>query len=304
MKRTALIIGSRGQDGRLLSDLLLEKKYDVKGIGKEFPIHEPAAVLELVSSLQPREIYYLAAFHHSAENLPASEDEILANSMLVHHDGLLNFLQSIKKVSKDSKLFYASSSHVFGSKFEGKQNENTLLVESSPYAKSKVAGMMACQKFRNEGYFASVGILYNHESHLRNAEFVSRKISRTVALIKKNRATELILGDLDATIDWGFAGDYVKAMWSILQLDHADDFIVATGTEHSLRDFVKIAFDYVGLDYKKYVVLNEKLIKKQSARRIGDSTKLQKATGWKPVTEFKAFVELMVSQDLESLKDE
>jgi GDPmannose 4,6-dehydratase len=304
--KTALIIGSLGQDGRLLTEHLKGLKYRVIGIGKGqlniFDLHDVSSFLQ---KCLPDEIYYLAAYHHSSENVPETDGELERESLKVHRDGIKNVLESccINKLSP--KIFYASSSLVFGSCPTEYQTELTPFSPESAYGRSKVEGMNVCQNYRTEkGLFVSVGILYNHESPLRSPHFVSRKISFGVANIVLKHITKLELGSLDAIVDWGFAGDFVEAMHLILQQNRPDDFIISTGKGRSLREFVDIAFRTQGLDYRNFVEEKNHMVKRKSTIKIGDHTKLTKMTGWMPKMDFESLVKLMVESDITLIKEQ
>lgn len=299
MKRKALIVGSLGQDGRLLSEFLLARDYQVVGLRRgELDLTSLGPVMEKLGEVLPDEIYYLAALHHSSQNSDLNQGEILSESLRINYFGLANFLQAMCELAPTSRLFYASSSHIFAGGSE-LLNELTAYSPQSPYAVSKVCGMALCDAYREEkGIFASSGILFNHESPLRGSDFVSRKIAQGVARIVKTGSGTLELGDLDTEIDWGFAGDYVEAMWQIMQHSTSQNFIVATGETHSLREFVDIAFSRAGLKYQNHVVLNENTITRRPVLRRGSPKKIMAATGWKPRTSFTQLVHLMVDAEL------
>ncbi len=302
MKKIAAIVGCNGQDGRLLTSYLQARDYVVIGLGRsDLDIFDSQAVESFLLSSRPDEVYYLAAFHHSSESLPLSEESLWEESMRVHHNGILNFLQIIFAENLKTKIFYASSSHIFEDS-QDMQNELTPYCPSSVYSMTKVAGMKVCKDFRdNKRVHVSVGILYNHESVFRSSRFVSRKISSAVARIKLNLEEKVELGDLDVIVDWGSAADYVEAMWKMLQLSYSDEFIISTGIPRSLREFVHIAFASVGLNYKDYVIQRTDIVNRNSMRRIGDFSKLEKATGWKPKTSFEDIIKTMVKNDIEIL---
>ena len=307
---SALIIGASGQDGRLLARLLTHRGYAVLGWVRREPVEPPpceCAVVDISSAasvetelrgLRPDEIYYLAAFHHSTENLAAGNTaEILRRSFDVHVGGLLNVLQALKTCCAQTRLFYAASSHVFGSSAAEWQNETTLMRPNSPYAISKTAGLRCCQLFRRgERIFAATGILFNHESGFRNPSFVSQKIVRGALQARRDPTFRLKLGDLDARVDWGYAPDYVEAMFRILQLPEPDDFVVASGELHSVREFVELAFDEVGLDWREHVETDQLLLKRRSYPLRGDSAKLRDATGWSPTLSFTQLVTKLVHE--------
>jgi len=305
--RRAVIIGVDGQDGQLLYDLLLKKGYLVVGIAKsqtrssfgatfkQVDILKFAQVANLIKKLRPNEVYYLAAFHHSAENIPAENIELLQNSWEVHVAGLANFLEAIRMFSSKTRLFYAASSHIFGETKEKIQNENTPINPHCIYGITKAAGLALCRFYRSWfGIFAVAGILYNHESVLRAESFVSKKIIKGAINIKRGRQRKLVLGDLHAVIDWGYAPDYVRAMQLILNTESADDFIIATGNPHTVLDFVKTAFGYLGLDWKLYVEEDHGIVHKHNFCRVGNPAYLKKQTGWKLSVSFKQMVKLLL----------
>lgn len=301
--KKALIIGSQGQDGSLLFELLQRENYRVIGIGRDLArssdgavinkvnILDQAQVFGLVAQVQPDEIYYLAAFHHSAEEVRAQEPSTLwKKSFDVHVTGLIHCLEAMKQHAPACRLFYAASSHVFGQTPAEPQNENTPLAPACVYGITKTAGVHCCRFYRQQhSLFASVGILYNHESHLRAEKFVSQKIIRTARAIRKGRESKLVLGDLSARIDWGYAPDYVKAMRHILQLDAADDFIIATGETHSVQEFVEIVFAALGLDWHQHVEERAGMVARRKTLLRGDATKLLN-TGWKPSVNFQQMI--------------
>jgi GDPmannose 4,6-dehydratase len=313
MKR-ALIVGHEGQDGTYLFEFLHKKRYEVIGIGhssvrtnskkkiKPVDILKAKDVLALVKNVQPDEIYYLAAVHHSSQDLKKEDEEALfKKSFHVHVHGLIYFLDAMNQCAPEARLFYAASSHVFGDPSGRIQNERTPLVPVCVYGITKTAGVEVCQYYRRElGLFVSVGILYNHESPRRAGKFVSQKIVQAAIAIKEGRQQELVLGDLNAAIDWGYAGDYVEAMHKMLRHRAPDDFIVASGKIHTVRQFVEGVFGYLGLDWKKFVREDKRLIKKAPKRHLqGDYSKLKKATSWTPKTDFKRLIEIMVNAGVE-----
>jgi GDPmannose 4,6-dehydratase len=311
MKR-ALIVGDRGQDGTLLGDHLLGLGYGVLGIdrgsmqargvaapaGDAPSIFEAASVARLVGAFAPDEIYYLAAFHHSSEDRPIEPLELFERSQAVNVTGLVHFLEAMRTHAPAARLFYAASSHVFGDASDGRQNEETEVKPVCVYGITKAAGLQLCRHYRRtHGVHASVGILYNHESQLRAEKFVTKKIVRGALAIKRGLQRKLVLGDLAAEVDWGYAPDYVDAMQRILSIETPDDFIVATGEKHSVRDFVALTFGELGLDWRQHVDENAALITKRSLCRVGDSAKLTRATGWRPATSFAAMVRALVAAE-------
>lgn len=311
MKR-AIIVGSHGQDGQLLYDFLLKRGYSIVGIDKnqircspgisfkKLDILKFKEVANLVRKFQPRKIYYLAAFHHSSEDLPSENVELLHRSYAVHVAGLLNFLESVRIFYPKARLFYAASSHIFGEAKENIQNENTPINPSCIYGITKAAGFSLCKFYRSRyGIFSAVGILYNHESILRDEHFVSKKIIKGVIDIKKGRQKKLSLGDLSAVVDWGYAPDYVRAMYLILNSKTPSDFIIATGKPHTVLDFVKVTFKYLDLNWKLYVKEDHRIVCKQNFFRVGNPRNLIKSTGWKPKVKFKEMIKIMINEELD-----
>ncbi len=313
MKR-ALIIGSKGQDGVYLSRNLIKKDYDIIGIDKNFidstlvipftdvNILDKVQITNLLNEYKPDEIYHLAAFHHSSENFDVDESVLLKNSIEIHISSLFYILDWMKKKPKYTKLFYAGSSHVFGDCDTNEQDENTPFKPNCIYGITKVAGINLCQYYREKySVFASAGILYNHESPLRKSIFVSKKIVETAIAIKKQYKSKLIVGDLNAQIDWGYAPDYVEAMYQMLQLEKSEDFVIASGRVRTVRDFIIGVFEYLDLNWLDYVYEDPNIIKKKNKRNLkGSYIKLHLKTGWQPSTNFKDFIKIMVDEVYEN----
>lgn len=293
-----LVIGAAGQDGTLLSELLEKEAWEVfRGTRKNLALHDASAMEALIKKLRPAEIYFLAAHHHSSQDAVSVPPERELEQMLATNTmGLMHCLEGIRKESPVTKLFYASSSQIFGNPKDSPQTESTPKCPLTLYGVSKVAGMNLCHLYREKhGVFASSGILYNHESRLRAEKFVSQKIIQAAKRIKAGSKETLQLGDLDAVVDWGYAPDYVKAMRMILALDEPQDFIIASGTAHTVRDFAKTAFAAAGLDWQKYV--SAPAGKKSSAAPIiGNPAKLKSTTGWSPSLSFEKMIELLVTE--------
>lgn len=316
----ALITGITGQDASYLAELLLDKGYEVFGTTrrsstvnneriKHIENHErlkilPADLLDQVSLMtaikeaQPDEVYNLAAqsFVKTSWDQPVLTGDFTGI-------GVTRVLEAIKSVKPDAKFYQASSSEMFGKVTETPQKETTRFYPRSPYGVAKVYGHYITVNYR-ESYdmFACSGILFNHESPRRGLEFVTRKISHAVARISLEKQDKLKLGNLDAQRDWGFAGDYVEAMWLMLQQDKPDDYVVATGEAHSVEEFVQIAFETVGIsDWKKYVESNvgAHMRPAEVDHLIGDATKAKNKLGWAPKTSFRQLVEMMVKADVE-----
>lgn len=311
MKRRAIIVGAGGQDGRILFDLLNGIGYEVVGLDttsvrsnfgfdvSRLNILDSKDVSEFIASLKPQEIYYLAAFHHSSQDVGPGNTTLFSASMDVNVRGLVNFLEAVRQYSPLTRLFYAASSHIFKGSGTDCQNENTPVNPLCVYGITKAAGFFTCRYYRNEfSLFASVGIMYNHESSLRSENFISRKIIASAVRIKMGLQEKLVVGDLNAAIDWGYAPDYVEAMRLALMLDHADDFIIATGKLHTVRDFVTAAFSYFDMDYRDYVSEDQSIISKKQYRLIGDSSKIKEMTGWSPKTSFDEMIRVMIDDEL------
>jgi GDPmannose 4,6-dehydratase len=316
MKR-ALITGITGQDGSYLAELLLSKNYRVFGMVRrastenfhriehlrdqvtilQADLLDQLSIIELIEAAEPDEIYNLAAqsFVPTSWNQPTLTGEFTGL-------GVTKMLEAIKLVNRKIKFYQASSSEMFGKVRETPQNERTPFYPRSPYGVAKVYGHFITVNYR-ESYdiFAVSGILFNHESPRRGLEFVTRKISDGVARIKLGLSKELRLGNLDARRDWGFAGDYVQAMWMMLQQESADDYVIATGADHSVEDFVTAAFTHAGLDWKKYVRIDKALIRPAEVTHLlGDASKARRVLGWCPTTDFQGLVHMMVDADLAS----
>jgi GDPmannose 4,6-dehydratase len=308
--RSALIIGAGGQDGRLLSASLLDREYAVRGWIRNEPtaptpcecalidILQPALVEAELRRSPPDEIYYLAAFHHATEDaVELSAADLLRCSFNVHVLGLLNVLQAMEECCPRTRLFYAASSHVFGAPKSEWQNEETTLTPNSAYGISKAAGLQCCELYRQQkGIFAATGILFNHESSLRKPSFLSQKIVQGAMQARRDPTYRLVLGDLEARVDWGYAPDYVEAMWRILQLPQASDFVVASGEFHTVREFAEAAFGTLGLDWRRHVETDPRLLRRASVPLRGDSTKLRAATGWSPSVSFVELVARLVHE--------
>jgi GDPmannose 4,6-dehydratase len=319
MTRRALITGITGQDGSYLAELLLDKGYEVIGMVRrsstvnfERIAHfqdrvtfAPADLLDEVSLIeslrefQPHEVYNLAAqsFVQTSFRQPVLTGETTAL-------GVTRLLDAIRMVDPTIRFYQASSSEMFGKVLEVPQRESTPFYPRSPYGVAKVYGHWITVNYRESyGLHASSGILFNHESPRRGLEFVTRKITHTAAKIKLGLATELRLGNLDAQRDWGFAGDYVEAMWMMVQQDEPDDFVICTGETHSVREFVELAFARVDLDWEQHVVIDDKFMRPAEVDLlVGDYAKASQVLGWKPRTSFADLVHTMVDADLDLLQ--
>ena len=309
--KKAIIIGCLGQDGTLLYDYLIKKNYQVIGIDKNYikcsfnyteetvDITNENQVDELIKNSCPNEVYYLAAIHHSSEdNIKDKNIKLFNKSFEINVNPLIYFFEAFLKYSKTTRLFYAASSHIFGNPTHSVQDEQTLINPLSIYGISKVAGLNICRFYREEySLFSSCGILYNHESSLRTENFISKKIIKSAIAVKRKQTESITFGNLDATVDWGYAPDYVDAMYRILNIDYPDDFIIATGKKHKVSEFIDIAFCHLGLDYKKYIIENKNLLNRSSVCRVGNPNKLIKQTCWQPSLDFKGMIEKLLMDE-------
>jgi GDPmannose 4,6-dehydratase len=300
-----LVIGAGGQDGIFLTELLTRRGDKVIGVNRHrvwsasenwdaVDILQTAQVLSLVQTTQPAECYYLPAFHHSAEDasLLSGDPSLFERSYAIHVRGLIHFLHAIAQTSKHTRLFYAASSHVFGSPTGGLLDESTPLNPENVYGITKTMGIHCCRHFRRElGVFAATGILFNHESHLRPAKFLSQKIVRGVLAFQSDKTKKLALGDMSATVDWGYAGDYVEAMTRILNHARPEDFVVATGEPHTVGEFLQITCEIAGVDWRECVSANPSLLKNKTTNLVGNSEKLRRLTGWQPTVPFRKMIE-------------
>ena len=318
-QKTALITGITGQDGSYLAELLLDEGYRVVGMTRRTStdVHErirhiadriefysgdlldQSSITGIVSEVRPTEIYNLAAqsFVPASFSQPVLTGEFTAL-------GVNRVLEAVRSVDPAIRFYQASSSEMFGKVQSTPQNEQTPFYPRSPYGVAKLYGHWITVNYRESyGLYAVSGILFNHESERRGKEFVTRKISDGVARIKLGIASELRLGNLDAQRDWGFAGDYVRAMWLMLQQPRPDDYVVATGRTYFVRDFVRLAFEAVGLKYEDYVVVDPRFYRPAEVDLlIGDPSKAKRVLGWEPAVSFEELVERMVTADLALLR--
>ena len=316
--KKALIIGHTGQDGTYLYEYLDRRNYQIIGISSKtyrsnftsitstIDITDKSAVDKLLISFEPNEIYFLAAVHQSSSDITNDDYQLFQNSYKINVLALANFLDGINKYSKGSRLFYAASSHVFGNPPTEIQNENTPLNPNCIYGITKTTAIQLIRYFNAScNVYASVGILYNHESPLRSSKFVSKKIVESAVAIKNNKLDKLVLGNLKASIDWGYAPDYVDAAVRILQLNAPDTFVISSGKTHTVGDFVAGVFNYLKLDWKLYVTENPDLIRKTNKKTLqGDYSKLHAATNWKPSVSFSELIEIMVKAEIEKQNNE
>ncbi|MEX0691977.1 MAG: GDP-mannose 4,6-dehydratase [Gemmatimonadales bacterium] len=318
---TALITGVTGQDGSYLAELLLAKGYRVVGVVRRTSHDSYERIghlldkVEIVSAdlldqhsltmvirdIQPDEIYNLAAqsFVPTSWSQPVLTGEFTAL-------GVTRLLEAARLAKRDARIYQASSSEMFGKAAETPQRESTPFYPRSPYGVAKLYGHWITVNYRESyGMYAVSGILFNHESPRRGLEFVTRKISDGVARIKLGLATELRLGNLDAQRDWGFAGDYVDAMWRMLQHDVPDDYVVGTGETHSVQEFCEVAFGHLGLDWRPYVSMDERFVRPAEVDLLlSDPSKARAHLGWTPTVSFTGLVHMMVDADLARLKDQ
>lgn len=314
----ALVIGHEGQDGTYLARLLRGLGYlvvgidsqsvdsDVAFISQTVDISSLDAITSLLQSLQPDEIYFLAAFHHASEDPPLADHALVASSFSVNTLALNNVLSAIATRSPDSRLFYASSSRVFGEPLCAPQSEVTPLNPTCAYGISKTAGMRLCRYYRTRNVYASTGILYNHESSLRRAQFLSKKVVRAAVRIWRGSREKLVIGNLNMRVDWGYAPDYVRAMRLILQLKTPQDFVVGTGLLHSTQDLVESVFGKLGLDWKQYVVEDPACLNRRSPQQTAlcaDATKLRALTGWQPEMSFHDMLRIMIDEEAQNACD-
>jgi GDPmannose 4,6-dehydratase len=317
--RKAFITGIAGQDGSYLCDLLLSKGYAVHGVDHAMVIQNPdqylgrlrsvldrihihsaamedfAGLLDLIGAVRPDECYHMAAQSFVIRSFVDEFSTLNTNISGTHH-----LLAALQERVPHCRFFFAASSEMFGDAKQTPQNEDTPFCPRNPYGVSKLTGYFLARYYRKDKKMhASSGILYNHESPRRGFEFVTRKITKTVAEIKYGRAKELRLGNLDTRRDWGFAADYVQAMWRMLQQDEPDDYVIATGETHSVREFVEKAFARADLDWKQYVIVDERLYRPSEICVLcGDSTKVRTTLSWQPTVSFDQLVTMMVDEDL------
>jgi GDPmannose 4,6-dehydratase len=319
MKR-ALITGITGQDGSYLAELLLAKGYEVTGVIRRSsslntdrlePIYQDphvpdyrlrlvygdlddgSSLASVVKRLRPHEIYNLGAQSHVRVSFDVPEYTVNTVGL-----GTLRLLEALRELGGECRFYQASSSEMFGAS-PPPQNEDTPLRPRSPYACAKVFAHQLCQNYRDAyGLFIASGILFNHESPRRGIPFVTRKITRAAARIKHGLEDKLFLGNLDAKRDWGFAGDYVEAMWMMLQQPKPDDYVIATGESHSVRDCLEVAFGALGLDWQKYVEIDQRYFRPTEVDHLcGDASKARAELGWKPRVHFRELIEMMVRAD-------
>ena len=328
MTKKAMITGITGQDGSYLAELLLSKGYEVHGIKRRSSsfntsridavlpdwhdrdarlflyfadLADSSSLIRLLSQVRPDEIYHLGAQSHvrASFDIPEYTADITAL-------GTTRILEAVHATGIKTKFYQASSSEMFGQVAETPQRETTPFRPRSPYACAKVyAHWITINHRESYGLFACNGILFNHESPRRGETFVSRKITRAVARIHRGLQDKLYLGNLDAKRDWGYAPEYVEAMWRMMQLDEPDDFVVATGETHTVREFVQGAFDYAGLDWRKWVEIDPRYFRLTEVDTLlGDASKARRVLGWEPNVKFEQLIRIMVDADMQSLQDQ
>lgn len=321
--KKALITGINGQDGSYLSELLLDKGYEVHGIVRRVALEDAqhhlwrlrhiqdritlhaaslesfASIFRVVADVQPDECYHLAAQSYVSYSFDDEFSTINTNINGTHY-----VLSALKDLTPDCRVYFAASSEMFGNTVESPQNEKTPFIPRSPYGISKLAGYHLTRNYREAyGLFACNGILFNHESERRGYEFVTRKVSLGAAKIKLGLADTLRLGNLEAKRDWGYSPDYVQAMWGMLQKATPDDYVVATEQSHSVKDLVANAFAVLDLDWEEYVVVDEQFFRPAEIFQLrGDSTKARQELGWRPTVSFEEMVRIMVEHDYDNLK--
>lgn len=322
--KTAFITGVTGQDGSYLTELLLLKGYRVIGLKRRtsliateridsifedknfkleyFELDDPMSFYRLLQKYKPDEVYNLAAQSHVrvSFDIPASTINTIVNGTL----GLLEAIRNFRD-TKEVRFYQASSSEMFGDNPNYPFNEDSVLMPASPYANAKVFAHSLMRNYRKAyGMFCTSGILFNHESPRRGETFVTRKITLAAARIKAGLQDKLYLGNLDAKRDWGFAGDYVEAMWLMLQQDNPDDYVIATGETHNVREFLYEVFNYAGLDVEKHVEIDSRLYRPHEVPYLlGDYSKAKKELGWEPKVKFKELARMMYDEDRRSIKD-
>ena len=324
MSKTAIITGVTGQDGSYLAELLLSKGYNVIGLKRRtssistervdhifennpnfkmeyYNLHDSGVFYRLIQKYDPDEIYNLAAQSHVRVSFDLPEETVATIAM-----GTLRILEAIRILKPSVKFYQASSSEMYGDNPENPQKETTRLMPASPYACAKVFAHNLCRNYRESyGLHISSGILFNHESPRRGETFVTRKITMAAARIKLGLQDKLYLGNLDAKRDWGFAGDYVEAMWLMTQQEIPDDYVVATGETHTVKEFLYKVFDHAGLDPDEYVEIDPRLFRPHEVPLLlGDPTKAQEKLGWKPKIKFDKLAEMMYNKDYKRLLKE
>jgi len=307
-----LIVGSAGQDGRILWGQLQEQGDELIGITRRdvqslrdsprpaVDIFCECAVRRLVEDFAPERVYFLAAHHHSSEDRGSREGEIWNSSWRTHVDAFRNFLEAIRVTGLPARIFYASSSRVFGNPDFSPQNEDTPVRPICLYGITKATGMMLARHYREtHGVWASCGILYNHESPRRGRQFLSQRVAHGLVALKEGRETKLEIGNLEARVDWGYAPDYTRAMRLIVEAAPAGDYVIASGSTHSVREMIEVAGDFLEFPWHGAVVENPAVLQRPALALWGDASRLQATTGWRPTQTFEDLVRIMVNAALE-----
>ena len=318
--KTAIITGITGQDGSYLAELLLNKGYRVVGLKRRtslictaridgvynhpnfelryFDLNDAGSMWRLLTEYQPEEIYNLAAQSHVRVSFDVPENTVDGIAM-----GTLRLLEAVRSITPGARFYQASSSEMYGDNPKFPQDENTALMPASPYACAKVFAHNLIRNYRESyGLHASSGILFNHESPRRGETFVTRKITLAAARIKLGLQDKLLLGNLDAKRDWGFAGDYVEAMWLMLQQDRPDDYVIATGETHTVREFLHTVFDIAGLNTNEHVRIDQRLFRPHEVPvLLGSSTKARQELNWEPKVNFRQLAQMMYEEDYEKV---
>lgn len=317
--KTALITGVTGQDGSYLAEHLLKKDYSVVGVKRRTSVintvnidhlyenpnfklvygnlNDVGSMYKLLTSHQPNEVYNLAAQSHVRTSFDVPEETVDSVAM-----GTMRLLEACRNILPNVRFYQASSSEIYGDNMDPMKNEDTRMSPASPYAAAKLFSHHLVRNYRiGYGMHASSGILFNHESPRRGETFVTRKITRAAARIKLGKQDKIVLGNLDAKRDWGFAGDYVEAMWLMLQQEKADDYVIATGESHTVQEFLEEVFELAQIDYRKFLQIDPRLYRPQEVPFLqGDSSKAQSILGWKPRHSFKELARMMYESDLKS----
>jgi len=322
--KTAFVTGVTGQDGSYLAELLLSKGYKVIGLKRRtsllctdriddvlfknpnfileyFELDDTSCMYRLLNKYKPDEVYNLAAQSHVRVSFDIPQSTV--NTIVI---GTLNLLEAVRNICPEAKFYQASSSEMFGDNPDFPYNEQSKLTPASPYANAKVFAHNLMRNYRmSYNMFACSGILFNHESPRRGETFVTRKITMAAAKIKLGLQDKLYLGNLDAVRDWGFAGDYVEAMWLMLQQEKADDYVIATGKAHSVKEFLNLVFEYADLNVNKHVNIDSRLFRPHEVPYLlGDASKANKILNWTPKTDLKSLAIMMYEQDLKKIKGE
>ena len=301
MKKTSIVVGSDGQDGTIISLKLKEKNHKVIKLNKKnFDLRSYNKIEKLIIKYKPNNVFYFAAIHHSSDDNKINSYKTIIDSNIINFLAPIYFLQIIYKYHSKCKFFFASSSLIFNNSREIK-TEKSILKPKEIYSLTKASTMNLIDFYRNSlNLFINVGIFFNHESEFRKEKFLSKKIVKTAVANYKGSNLKLKISNLKAKIDWGSAYDYMDAVILLQNQKKSDNYIIATGKTHSILDFVKITYNYLGLDYKKYTLGNNNKLKRNSTYRCGNPYKLQKLTGWKPKKSFKVMIEDMINYELKN----